>query len=661
MPPKLYRDTINQMPEIRAFVGHSFNSEDAGVVNAFLAYFDELQRVLPSFSWVHAQEAEPRELAQKVLSLIADRNVFIGICTGKELVVGPSKVQRTFIQSGWLKGKSADFEWKTSDWVIQEIGLAKGRAMSVVILLEEGCRKPGGLQGDVEFIAFDREAPEKAFVKLLQMIRALSPASSPSGIQTTEGPQERTEDAPVTSVRKEDEAPDATWDRERYETAFLWRLLDDKETLAEIDEAYLKTDEAKDEEKKAEWQAITESWRLATHRGGSLDQLKALAGRFPKNVEILSRLSRALSRFGSHIEAGEVCLRAADAASPDSVEAVQMRAKAAIQFAQADRLDLATPNLESVREWVRTHPGSEMEVLSPLREIATATKDENLAIEVMERIVELRPDDFDTRFSLAYSHSQNDNKDLALYHYLQIPGADRTAIAWNNLGVSFQSFSMQAKAVEAYRTAATSGETLAMSNLAYKLMQAGFVKEAEEEFKKAMQIDNFHRNVGEGIASLRDIPEKEDEKQSEALEKAKPKIEYYKKLGRAVAQPTVSALPATWRGPNCDLTIGITGDDFRAAGSYERTPNALGLLGGLGGGGKPTHHTIEYSGKIVGCRIDGTIKRTSDSEQSPSILSLGLMDNNVKFSMIIDLAVGKIEVMENPSSLSPSFYDLTIV
>jgi hypothetical protein len=69
------------MPEIRAFVGHSFSPDDADVVTAFLSYFNELQLLLPAFTWAHAQAAEPRELAEKILTLIADRNVFIGICT----------------------------------------------------------------------------------------------------------------------------------------------------------------------------------------------------------------------------------------------------------------------------------------------------------------------------------------------------------------------------------------------------------------------------------------------------------------------------------------------------------------------------------------------------------------------------------------------------
>ena len=80
---------------------------------------------------------------------------------------------------GWsrayYKGRNTDFIWKTSDWIIQEIGLAKGRDLPLVLLVERDVRPPGELQGDVEYIPFDRENPERAFGKILEMIRGLSP------------------------------------------------------------------------------------------------------------------------------------------------------------------------------------------------------------------------------------------------------------------------------------------------------------------------------------------------------------------------------------------------------------------------------------------------------------------------------------------------------
>ena len=163
------------MTQARAFIGHSFTRDDANIVSIFLKYFDQVSALHPTFTWSHAESAEPLELALKVLAQAETCNVFIGICTIKEGAVKPSDLRRAWMSPTVRKLKDHEIEWKTSDWVIQEIGLAVGRGMKVILLLEEGCRRPGGLQGDVEFIQFNRLNPEATFGKLLEMIRAVAP------------------------------------------------------------------------------------------------------------------------------------------------------------------------------------------------------------------------------------------------------------------------------------------------------------------------------------------------------------------------------------------------------------------------------------------------------------------------------------------------------
>lgn len=149
--------------ELTAFVGHSFTEDDKLLIRKFTDFFDQTHRIRPDFSWCHAEVAEPTALAKKVLSLIERCNLFIAICSRKEQVV--RKHNSSFIAR--LSGKSVETEWKTSDWIIQEIGLAIGRGISVIILLEEGVRRPGGLQGDVEYISFSRENPNGCFGKFM--------------------------------------------------------------------------------------------------------------------------------------------------------------------------------------------------------------------------------------------------------------------------------------------------------------------------------------------------------------------------------------------------------------------------------------------------------------------------------------------------------------
>jgi hypothetical protein len=139
------------MSLIKAFVGHSFTQDDAALIEKFLKFLSRLEKMNDTFSWVHAEAAEPRQLRDKVIALIQDRNLFIGICTRKELVVAPNKVSKLPLTKMQI-ANSSDLEWKTSDWIIQEIGLAQGRGLEILLLIENGVRKPGGLQGDVEYM-----------------------------------------------------------------------------------------------------------------------------------------------------------------------------------------------------------------------------------------------------------------------------------------------------------------------------------------------------------------------------------------------------------------------------------------------------------------------------------------------------------------------------
>src|SRR6267142_2402184 len=122
------------MNEIRAFVGHSFAEEDIEVVQKFLKYFSEVSALYPVFTWHHAEDAEPQFLSSKVLSLISECNAFIGICTRKEYAILPGVLATGVWSRTYYKGRNTDFILKTSDWIIQEIGLAKGRDLPLVLL-----------------------------------------------------------------------------------------------------------------------------------------------------------------------------------------------------------------------------------------------------------------------------------------------------------------------------------------------------------------------------------------------------------------------------------------------------------------------------------------------------------------------------------------------
>ena len=118
------------MPSLRAFVGHSFTEDDEELIRKFEKHFDDLELAQPEFTWDHALRAEPVSVSEKVLKLAADKNVFVAICTRKEQVLLRPYPRSWFER---LTLKETDFEWKTSDWIIQETGLAKGKGLPRVL------------------------------------------------------------------------------------------------------------------------------------------------------------------------------------------------------------------------------------------------------------------------------------------------------------------------------------------------------------------------------------------------------------------------------------------------------------------------------------------------------------------------------------------------
>ncbi|MGD8403257.1 MAG: hypothetical protein PVJ21_06330 [Anaerolineales bacterium] len=135
--------------QLKAFVGHSFNQNDKPIIDEFLDFLNHVASMGIQFTWDHAEWAEPKELSHKVKEKMKGKNVFIGICTSREQVVVNENLTPVPFFHQFLKARQDNFITKTSDWIIQEIGFAVGQDMSIIILLESGIRRPGGLQGDI--------------------------------------------------------------------------------------------------------------------------------------------------------------------------------------------------------------------------------------------------------------------------------------------------------------------------------------------------------------------------------------------------------------------------------------------------------------------------------------------------------------------------------
>ena len=576
------------MTQIKAFVGHSFTPDDERVVSTFLKYFDQIKKMNFGFSWEHAEPAEPKALAEKVLRLIDDKNVFIGICTGKESAIASDKLRRGFgyrlLNTQVLLSEERNYVAKTSDWIIQEIGLAIGRKMDLILLLENGVRPPGGLQGNLEYIPFDRNAAERSFGKILEMIQALMPKIKlvQSGeAETTGAPPDVVEDENKKSFEKLQPKPE--WQRPDYEHALLDSMLVGKdEDTKLINDTYLSTPEGQQLENQASWAAFNEYMRLLAGKGGRLAKLEQYAKENNKNSLVHTYLAKGYEFFKDHAKAARQYMNAAERTS-EPEQALRRYTQAAVQFARADEKEEVRTSIQSAMRFLVDAEDGEVILTKTLLELADLSKDQDLFLGLSEKLVQLLPGDMDARFRLAYRYSEMDRNELALFHYLKIPYQERSDMTWNNLGVAFDQLELSSKSVKSYRIAESKNNTLSMSNLAQKLIRAGFLDEAGQLCDTAVKIADYHKNIGDAITRIRDIPNEEDTKEEELLAKVKPISDYYRDYGTAVTKTDISELEGVWSGPRCPLKVQIKNGHFTATGTYEQSPMLNALAVALGG------------------------------------------------------------------------------
>ncbi|MGA2905541.1 MAG: hypothetical protein ABSD98_17075 [Candidatus Korobacteraceae bacterium] len=129
-----------------AFVGHSFAAKDAEVANAVTKALEAI-----GVRTVTGEKPKADRISDKVKQLIDGQHIFVGIFTRRDRLVGKK-------------------EWSTSAWVIDEKAYAS-RTKKLILLKENGVESIGGIQGDYEFIEFDRDKLAHAIVGVLQLFK----------------------------------------------------------------------------------------------------------------------------------------------------------------------------------------------------------------------------------------------------------------------------------------------------------------------------------------------------------------------------------------------------------------------------------------------------------------------------------------------------------
>jgi hypothetical protein len=205
-----------------------------------------------------------------------------------------------------------------------------------------------------------------------------------------------------------------------------------------------------------------------------------------------------------------------------------------------------------------------------------------------------------------------------------------------------------------------------MSNLANKLIEAGFLIEAQKICDVALGKENYHKNIGATLGRLKELPDEEEKSEAEAFAKASPKSDFYRKFGAALSRSLPSDLPTVWHGKRGPLGCVLDGRNITFTGFYEdRATGIISLaLRGISGVAtdtdiQPVRWVIQFTGTLHGRAVLGRVTRKRVDNAKVATSLLGSIDDSQRVLMVYDFEQRELNILENDGRGAPSFYSLT--
>jgi tetratricopeptide (TPR) repeat protein len=156
------------------------------------------------------------------------------------------------------------------------------------------------------------------------------------------------------------------------------------------------------------------------------------------------------------------------------------------------------------------------------------------------------------RFDLAYIYSDMGRGKLALLHYKKLIDITPQAMALNNLGVCYSHLKLKAKAITNYLKSAEHNETLAMGNIAYSYLDAGFLNDAKKVIEEANKLSSqgidVNPRIGVSKQRLKNMQKEEEETENKLLDEAKKEKEFRLKYAQSRLSDKTTSENA-WEGP----------------------------------------------------------------------------------------------------------------
>lgn len=169
---------------ITAFVGHSFNQEDHDLVSAIKHLLTSLGVTCDS-----GEKPQGRSVSKKILERIKSNELFVGIFTRKTKLSGTN-------------------QWTTSSWIVEEKAAAINERKRLLLLVEEGVTDIGGLQGDYEYVRFNKFRLYEALPRIIDYIRSFTIPKQRVDVTLLYSEQEASLDSLLQQIKKESYSAD---------------------------------------------------------------------------------------------------------------------------------------------------------------------------------------------------------------------------------------------------------------------------------------------------------------------------------------------------------------------------------------------------------------------------------------------------------------------
>ena len=192
-----------------------------------------------------------------------------------------------------------------------------------------------------------------------------------------------------------------------------------------------------------------------------------------------------------------------------------------------------------------------VDLLDALASTAKRHKQNLLAVMALEECIALSPGDTDKLFDLGYSADDANFSRVSLTAYRQLLRiAPKHAGGLNNLGVTYQKLGLLALAVERYEESSELGNTLADANLAYMLINAGFLSAARSRLAVASASKDVHDNVHSALVRTSEKQKEEGQTLLELSEGARLSVDRLITFGDSLfSGRVVGQIEGTWSEP----------------------------------------------------------------------------------------------------------------